>query len=94
MWVVVAALAVLLGATAWGLWRAVARLAALEAARQQPDQALLLLQRDIQTARAEAHQARSETLATVKDELHQFANRGSGVLRFICIIPLEKLKPE
>ena len=53
----------------------------------QPDQALLLLQRDIQTARAEAHQARAETLATVKEELHQFASRmtaevgqvGSGV---------------
>src|SRR5574341_973845 len=41
----------------------------------------------IQTARTEAHQARSETLATVKEELHQFASRmtaqmgqvGSGV---------------
>lgn len=87
LWVVVAALALLLGVTAWALWRAVARLGALEAARQQPDQALLLLQRDIQTARAEAHQARSETLATVKEELHQFASHmtqqmgqvGSGV---------------
>src|SRR5216683_1647400 len=87
VWVVVAALALLLGVTAWALWRAVARLGALETARQQPDQALLLLQRDIQTARAEAHQARSETLATVKEELHQFASHmtqqmgqvGSGV---------------
>jgi len=87
VWVVVAAPALLLGVTAWALWRAVARLGALETARQQPDQALLLLQRDIQTARAEAHQARSETLATVKEELHQFASHmtqqmgqvGSGV---------------
>jgi len=87
VWVVVAVLALLLGVTAWALWRAVARLGALETARQQPDQALLLLQRDIQTARAEAHQARSETLATVKEELHQFASHmtqqmgqvGSGV---------------
>jgi hypothetical protein len=54
LWLVVAGLALLLGATAWALWRAVARLGALESARQQPDQALLLLQRDIQTARAEA----------------------------------------
>ena len=86
-WVVVVILAALVGLTALALWRAVARLGALEAARQQPDQALLLLQRDIQTARTEAHQARSETLATVKEELHQFASRmtaemgqvGSGV---------------
>jgi len=86
-WLVVAILAVLGGLTALALWRAVARLGALEAARQQPDQALLLLQRDIQTARTEAHQVRSETLATVKEELHQFASRmtvqmgqvGSGV---------------
>jgi len=87
LWAVVAALAVVLGLTALALWRTVARLGALEAARQQPDQALLLLQRDIQTARTEAHQARTETLATVKEELHQFASRmtaemgqvGSGV---------------
>ena len=87
LWAVVAALAVVLGLTALALWRTVARLAALETARQQPDQALLLLQRDIQTARTEAHQARTETLATVKEELHQFASRmtaemgqvGSGV---------------
>lgn len=75
LWVVVAVLALLVGVTALALWRAVARLGALEAARQQPDQAMLLLQRDIQTARTEAHQARSETLATVKEELHQFASR-------------------
>jgi len=87
LWLVVVGLALLLGATAWALWRAVARLGALESARQQPDQALLLLQRDIQTARTEAHKARSETLATVKEELHQFATHmtqqmgqvGSGV---------------
>jgi DNA recombination protein RmuC len=87
LWAVAAALALLLGFTVLALWRAVARLGALEAARQQPDQSLLLLQRDIQTARTEAHQARSETLATVKEELHQFATRmtaqmgqvGSGV---------------
>jgi len=44
-WIVVVILAVLVGLTALALWRAVARLGALEAARQQPDQALLLLQR-------------------------------------------------
>ena len=87
LWVVVAALGLLLSLAALALWRAVARLGALEAARQQPDQAMLLLQRDIHTARTEAHQVRSETLATVKEELHQFASRmtaqmgqvGSGV---------------
>jgi len=68
LWPIVVVLALLLGLTGWALWRAVSRLGALEAARQQPDQALLLLQRDIQTARSEAHQARSETLATVKEE--------------------------
>ena len=87
LWLVAVALAAVLGLTALALWRALTRLAALEAERRQPDQALLLLQRDIQTARAEAHQARAETLATVKEELHQFASRmtaevgqvGSGV---------------
>ena len=36
-WVVVVVLAILVGLTALALWRAVARLGALEAARQQPD---------------------------------------------------------
>ena len=87
LWLAVLALALVLAAGAIVLWRAIARLAALEAVRQQPDQALLLLQRDIQAARAEAHQARGETLSSVKEELHQFASRmttemgqvGSGV---------------
>ena len=43
LWPIVVVLALLLGLTAWALWRAVSRLGALEAARQQPDQALLLL---------------------------------------------------
>jgi DNA recombination protein RmuC len=83
------ALAVLLGATALALWRLAARLGALEAQRGQPDQALLLLQREIQAARSEAHRAQSETLGAVRQELHQFASQmaaqmgqvGSGVQR-------------
>lgn len=87
LWLVVTVLVLLLGATVWVLWRVVSRLDALESARAQPDQSLLLLQRDIQAARTEAHQARIETLAGVKEELHQFARNmtqqmgqvGSGV---------------
>jgi len=75
LWPIVVLLAALLGLTALALWRALARLGALETARQQPDQAMLLLQRDLQAARTEAHQARSETLSAVQDELHRFATQ-------------------
>jgi DNA recombination protein RmuC len=80
-------LAVPVVVAAAALWRVTSRLRALEAARSQPDQALLLLQREIETARGEARQAQSETLGSVRQELHQFTSHmaaqmgqvGSGV---------------
>jgi len=75
--------------TALALWRVAGRLKELEAARQQPDQALLLLHREIETARSEVRQAQSETLGSVRQELQHFATQmtsqmgqvGSGVQR-------------
>ena len=73
--------------TALALWRVAGRLKGIEAARAQPDQSLLLLQREIETARSEARQGQSETLASVRQELQHFATQmasqmgqvGSGV---------------
>jgi len=58
--------------TALALWRVAGRLKELEAARGQPDQAMLLLQREIETARGEARHAQSETLTSVRQELQHF----------------------
>jgi len=57
------------------LARLTARLAALEAARHQPDQALLLLQREIESARSEGRERQAETLSSVRDELRQLAGQ-------------------
>src|SRR5258705_13258380 len=62
-WVVVVVLAVLVGLTALALWRAVARLGAPEAARQQPGQALPPIPGDTQTPPTQAPPAPSETVA-------------------------------
>ena len=59
---------------AGALWRIAARLRELEAARHQPEQSLLLLQREIESARAEARQGQSEALASVRQELQQFTS--------------------
>jgi DNA recombination protein RmuC len=75
--------------TAMALWRVAERLRQLEAARAQPDQSLLLLQREIETARSEARQSQSETLGSVRQELQHFAGQmaaqmgqvGAGVQR-------------
>ena len=75
--------------TALALWRVAGRLKEIETARTQPDQSLLLLQREIETARGEARQGQSETLASVRLELQQFTTQmtsqmgqvGSGVQR-------------
>jgi len=75
--------------TALALWRVAGRLKELEAARGQPDQAMLLLQREIETARGEARHAQSETLTSVRQELQHFTAQmasqmgqvGSGVQR-------------
>src|SRR5262249_55107870 len=69
------------------LWRLTGGLNAMEAARRLPDQSLLLLQREIETARAETRHAQSETLASVRQELQHFTSQmasqmgqvGSGV---------------
>ncbi len=71
----------------WGFLHLAGQLRELKAAQGQPDQALLLLQREIETSRSEARQAQDDTLATVRQELHQFATQmatqvgqvGSGV---------------
>src|SRR5205823_9667871 len=68
----------------FALWRVAGRLRSLEGGRSQPDQSVLLLQREIETARGEARQAQSETLGivrqaqsetlgTVRQELQQFS---------------------
>jgi DNA recombination protein RmuC len=85
--VVLAVLLVLAGATGLMLWRLGSRLRDMEARRGQPDQSLLLLQREIEAARAEARQTQSETLTTVRQELQHFTSQmasqmgqvGSGV---------------
>ncbi len=85
--VLLTVLAAVVGVMAWAVVRTVGRLTALEAAKAQPDQALLLLQREIEASRGEARQAQTETLASVRHELHQFTTQmatqmgqvGSGV---------------
>jgi DNA recombination protein RmuC len=65
------------------------RLQQLEADRNRPSEAALLLQREIETARSEARQAQSETLASVRQDLQHFTAQmaaqmgqvGSGVQR-------------
>jgi DNA recombination protein RmuC len=72
---------------AWALWRTAGSLRRLEAAKGQPDQALLLLQGEIHASRGEARQIQAETLASVRQELSQFRTEvashmgtmGSGV---------------
>ncbi len=72
---------------AWALFQTADRLKGIEAAKGQPDQALLLLQREMEAFRSEARQAQAETPASVRQELHQFATQmaaqmgqvGSGV---------------
>lgn len=73
--------------TAWALFRTAGRLKELEATKGQPDQALLLLQREIEASRGETRQTQAETLTSVRQELHQFMTQmtaqlgqmGSGV---------------
>lgn len=82
---IVLAMAVVL--MAWALWQTVSHLKRLEATKGQPDQGLLLLQREIQASRGEARQIQADTLASVRQELYQFRTEmtshmgtmGSGV---------------
>ena len=84
--VVVAAVAIL---AAVALWRVAVRLKELEVRRGQPDQSVLLLQREIETVRTEARLAQAETIGSVRQELQQFSSHmtvqmgqvGTGVAR-------------
>ena len=58
--------AVVVVLTALALLRVAGRLRELEAARGQPDQALLLLERQIETARSEARQGQGDTLVSMQ----------------------------
>src|SRR5262252_3123719 len=58
--------------TGWALFRLAARLGEMEARRGEPDQAMLLLQREVEAARNEAQKGLAETASTVRQELAQF----------------------
>jgi DNA recombination protein RmuC len=51
---------------ALALWRVATRLREFEAERRRPDQSVLLLQQEIETAREEARRAQVDTLASVR----------------------------
>jgi DNA recombination protein RmuC len=59
--------------TGWALFRLAARLGEMEARRGEPDQAMLLLQREVEAARNEAQKGLAETASTVRQELAQFS---------------------
>lgn len=63
---------------AWVLGRTAGRLGALESAKGQPDQLLLLLQHEIEASRSEARQIQAETLGAVKQDLHQLKTEMAG----------------
>src|SRR3989442_4929972 len=65
----------LVGMIAWVLFRVATRLGELEAGRGQPDQALLLLQREIEAARSESQKGQADTISSVRQELAQFAGQ-------------------
>ena len=71
-------LAVAAGVAAWALARTARRLKELGAPRDQPDPALLLLKGEIEAARSEARTLQSGTLASVREELHQFRTEMAG----------------
>ena len=65
----------LVGVIALALFRVAARLGELEAGGAQPDQALLLLQREIETTRSESQKGLADTIGSVRQELAQFAGQ-------------------
>jgi len=71
--VLLVALVVAAGLAAWALSRVAARLAEMEARRGQPDQPLLLLQREVEAARNEGQKGLAETAASLRTELAQFS---------------------
>jgi DNA recombination protein RmuC len=70
-----AVLVVLAGVMAWALFRVGGRLGEIEAGRGQPDQALLLLQREIEATRSESQKGLADTIGSVRQELAQFAGQ-------------------
>jgi DNA recombination protein RmuC len=68
-----ALLALAVAATGWALFRIAGRLQEMEARRGQPDQSLLLLQREVEAARNEGQKGLAETAAAVRNELTQFS---------------------
>ncbi len=76
--VLVVVVAAVVAVTVLALWRVTGRLKEMEAARQQPDQSLMLLQREIESARAEARHTQGETLASVRQELVHFTGQMSS----------------
>lgn len=79
-WTVVALmlLAAVVALTAWALFRTAGRLKDLETAKRQPDQALLLLQREIEASRSEARQLQIDSLVSVRQELRDFRTEMTG----------------
>ena len=71
--VLLVALALASGVMGLALFRIAARLQEMEARRGQPDQSLLLIQREVEAARNEGQKWLAETAATVRQELAQFS---------------------
>ena len=71
--VLVAVLVLAVGLAAWAFYRVASRLGEMEARRGQPDQSLLLLQREVEAARSEGQKGLAETAASVRTELAQFS---------------------
>jgi len=67
------ALALAVAITAWALFRIAGRLSEMDARRGEPDQAMLLRQREVEAARNEGQKGLAETAATVRQELAQFS---------------------
>ena len=59
--------------TGWALFRVTARLQEIDARRTEPDQAMLLLQREVEAARNESQKGLAETASAVRQELAQFS---------------------
>jgi DNA recombination protein RmuC len=65
--------AIVAAGTVWAVSRMAGKLADMEARRGEPDQAMLLLQREVEAARNEGQKGLAETAATVRQELAQFS---------------------
>ena len=61
--------------TGWMLFRVAARLQEMEAGRGQPDQSLLLLQREVEAARSESQKSLAEATGAVRRELAEFSSQ-------------------